>query len=142
MWFFVAFSSTSIFLLTVTQVLENLDEFIDDWKVRLIIGCAFQMSWNVGRLLSNITVYACNDWMTVILFLTMCIAMVSFSLENQIYKPEFSHREPFEDSFEEFKNSGTITYLNIVLLSMTWFALGYNYYGNMNRFGYSFTFIV
>ena len=132
MWFLVAFTSTSVYLLTVSQVLENLDEHIDDWKWRLIIGCGFQMSWTVGRILSNITVYVFDDWISVITFLTIAIISVLFIFEDQIFNEQFSQREAFEDSLEEFRRSGSVTYLNIVLLSMTWFALGYNYYGNMN----------
>ena len=132
MWFLVAFTSTSVYLLTVSQVLENLDEHIEDWKWRLIIGCAFQMSWTVGRILSNITVYVFDDWISVITCLTIAIISVLFIFEDQIFNEQFSRREAFEDSIKEFKQSGRVTYLNIVLLSMTWFALGYNYYGNMN----------
>ena len=132
MWFLVAFACTGIYLLTITQVLENIDEHIDDWKWRLIIGCGFQMSWTVGRLFSNIVVYISNEWTTVMIFLTITILVVYFLLENPIFNKQFTQREKFEDSFEEFRQSGSVTYLNIVLLSMTWFALGYNYYGNMN----------
>jgi len=131
-WFFVAFASTSVFLLTVSSVLENLDEHINDWKWRLIIGCMYQMSWNVGRYLSNITVYACSEWFTVKLFLIMLLAMILFTLEKHIFESEFSKRECFQGSFTSLIKSGSITYLNIMILSMTWFALGYNYYGNMN----------
>ena len=133
MWFWVAFASTAVYLLTVTQVLEKLDEHIEDWKWRLIIGCAFQNAWTVGRILSNITVYAFNDWITVMTFLTIAIILVLFIFEDKIFNPQFTPREAFEDSFEEFRHSGNVTYLNIILLSLTWFALGYNYYGNMNN---------
>ena len=98
MWFLVAFASTSVFLLTISNVLENLDKHIDDWKWRLILGCMYQMSWNIGRYISNIAVYVCTEWITVKLFLIILLAIIIFILEKYIFQSEYSQRECFEVS--------------------------------------------
>ena len=134
MWFIVAFTCTSSFLLMISQVIEQLDTKTQSWKWRLIVGSIFQISWIIGRYSSNLIVYICDDWVSVMLVITIILIFILFAMKKQIWNQEFTTRQKYPDSFKALRKSGNHTYMNILLLSMTWFVLGFNYYGNMNNF--------
>ena len=134
MWFLVAYTCTSVFLLTISQVLEQLDEKTNGWKWRLVFGSSFQMSWILGRCMSNFIIYILNDWVDVMLVITLILACLLFVLEKQIWTKEFTSRERYSNPVKALVKTKGSNFLNMILLSLTWFVLGFNYYGNMNNF--------
>lgn len=133
-WFLVGYFSTASYLLTASPVLENVAEKNSDWKWRLVIGVFFQMSWTLSRLISNLVVAISSSWITVVLTLVAFACLTFFSLEKLAWKEEFliqSEQEPPLQFFPTLKNNKFMQ-LNMVVLSLVWFTLGYNYYGMMN----------
>ena len=133
-WFFLAFTCTSTFVLLISQILEQLDTKAQNWKWRLSVGCIFQMSWIFGRFLSHFLTYIYDDLVSVMSLLTLILMSIVLMLKKEIWSKEFTGRQKYPDSFKAFRKSGKQTSMNMVVLSMTFFALGYNYYGNMNDF--------
>jgi len=130
----VGFTCTSVFVLLISQILEQLDTRTQSWKWRLSVGCLFQMAWIFGRFLSHLLVYIYDDWVSVMAVLTIMLSFILLVLKGQIWNKEFTERQKYPSSFKGLKRSGNQTFMNIILLSMTFFAIGYNYYGNMNNF--------
>ena len=134
MWFVIAYTCTAVFLLSISQVLEQLDEKTSGWKWRLLVGSSYQMAWIIGRCMSNFIVWILNDWVDVMLVITLILACFIFMLEKQIWRKEFTSRERYSNPVKSLVKSKGSNLLNIILLSLTWFVLGFNYYGNMNNF--------
>ena len=134
MWFMVAYTCTAVFLLSISQVLEQLDEKTNSWKWRLFIGSSYQMSWILGRCMSHFIIYILNDWVDVMLTVTLILTCLLFALEKQIWTKEFTYRQRYSNPVKALVKTKGSNVLNIILLSLTWFVLGFNYYGNMNNF--------
>ena len=95
------------------------------------------MSWTTGRLYCNLVVYLCNDWLTVMLVICSTITLLYFVSKKIVWKSKICQEVTKYDTQEEFSisqfsQSMKFSYINILVLSLTWFNLGYNYYGIMN----------
>lgn len=161
-WFIVAFTSSATYLLVISHVLEALDEqaiissstnttgteesqqqqqTIHNWKWRLIGGLCFHFNWSISRLLAILIVFLNNEWNTVLLAITIYIAVAYFCLEYLIWNDDFTKNpksktngndEPEEEEeakiFHVFWNNKAI-YFNTVILSSIWFMVCLNFYG-------------
>ena len=88
----------------------------------------------LGRCMSNFIIYILNDWVDVMLVITLILACLLFMLEKQIWTKEFTSRERYSNPVKALVKTKGSNFLNMILLSLTWFVLGFNYYGNMNNF--------
>ena len=88
-YFIVAYTSTSMFLLLTSHVLESLDVHTDHWKWRLIGGICFQINWSISRLLADVIVLLSNEWNTVISVITIFIGMVLQGLRFLLQSNQF-----------------------------------------------------
>jgi len=137
LWSILAYFATSSYLLLSGPILETTDRVTSNWKWRLVAGVLFQVSWTVGRLFCNFVVFVSETWVSVILVLTVILLLVYFIFEGNIWDPNFiknTAEEQGDDNsrfWADLSASNTL-YLNIMVLSLTWFTLGYNYYGMMN----------
>ena len=137
LWFVIAYCSTASYPLVVCTVLVTVDSVFDSFRYRILIGIIFQMSWTTGRLYCNLVVYLCNDWLTVMLVNCSTITLLYFVSKKSVWKSQICQEVTKYDTQEEFSISQLsqtlkFSYINILVLSLTWFNLGYNYYGVMN----------
>ena len=141
-----SYASTASYLLIVCTVLQSADAIFEGVTYRLVVGLAFQMNWNCARLFANLVVYLCEDWQTVFLVLTVTITTMFFLFKNHLWKSQlvsnysgdsnFSQEKSLNFDFQELKKDIKFSYRNIIILMLTWFTLGYNYYGTMNTWRY------
>ena len=132
----MAFMSTACYLLLVAPILEATDEVTQSWKWRLIIGVFFQMTWVFGRLISNFFVYLSESWISVIMGLVVSLLLIYFIFEDKIW--DENHIKKIKDDpdnqssfLQELKKNNSLS-LNFMVLSWTFFTLGYNFYGILN----------
>ena len=135
-WFLLAYFSTSSYLLVSTSIMEATDSETKSWRLRLIYGVLFQFSWTFGRLFSNFVVYLCQSWINLVLILTLILIFVYISFEDCIWDDSFNNvtksgLDKNHHFLKDFQNDKVLQ-LNIMVLSIFWFTLGYNYYGMMN----------
>lgn len=139
-WFFVALTSSAIYLLVITHVSELIDYQIEDWKFRLTGCLCCQFSWSISRFIALGIVYFCNEWSTVLILITLIIATTYLFLDNLICDEEMKViKESSTDDeevqktkelpfYEAFKSSPVLK-ANLIILSFTWFTLGVTFYG-------------
>merc|ERR1711963_1022322 len=120
LWFVIAYCSTASYPLVVCTVLETVDSVFDSFRYRILIGIIFQMSWTTGMLVICSTI-------TLLYFVSKKTVWKS-KICQEVTK--YDTQEEF--SFSQFSQTMKFSYINILVLSLTWFNLGYNYYGIMN----------
>ena len=94
------------------------------------------MTWVFGRLISNFFVYLSESWISVIMGLVVSLLLIYFIFEDIIWDEK--HIEKIKDDpdnqpsfLKELKKNNSLL-LNFLVLSWTFFTLGYNTYGIMN----------
>ena len=97
----------------------------------------FQSNWYAARLLVILAVYVSNDWITVLVILISAITLTFFLLKNKIWRSKIVKNHNICQGSKIVSFSGLMkncysNYASISVLSLTWFTLGYNYYGLMN----------
>ena len=131
LWFVIAYFSTASYLLLSGPILETADRVTSEWKWRLIIGCFFQMSWTVGRLFCNFVVFVSQSWVSVILVLIVILLLVYFIFDDNIWDEDFiknvEEQNLDQNGFFTDLNANKTLYLNMMVLSVTWFTLGWEY---------------
>ena len=104
---------------------------------RSFVAIIFQSNWYAARLLVILAVYVSNDWITVLVILISAITLTFFLLKNKIWSSKIVKNHNIHQGAKIVSFGGQMkncysNYTSISVLSLTWFTLGYNYYGLMN----------
>ena len=100
------------------------------------------MTWVYGRLIQNFFVYLSCSWKGIILSLVISLLFIYFSFESCIWDENFIFEDKdtkganlindIKDFINDIKKNNSLL-LNLFVSSWTFFTLGYNMYGIMNR---------
>ena len=102
---------------------------------RSFVAVLFQTTWYFGRLFVLLTVYICNEWTTVLAIIISVIAIMFFTLKDNVWNSDIVknyNNQVKTGSFEGLIKECKSNFVHIIVLSLAWFTLGYNYYGRMN----------
>ena len=104
------------------------------------MGVFFQFSWTTGRFFSNMIICGSKEgnWQSVMLILALILTLIYFLLDDIIWNEnlphlnDVAHKSDSQATLIQDLTKYPALQLNIIILSLIWFTLGYNYYGTMN----------